>query len=387
MVMSGQTRAESGLTEANRVALAQVRARARHERPRHLARIARVLSSSGVYGDRENLLAAVRGAAALTMNFHPDRLLADGRMVAQALCEEGVYRSQFETSISSGGLTAYPGGDRDRWEEALFGGAYQAPGVQERERPKYGGLNLMRHRNGACPRFGSCHLRLRPAAIDRATLIFGDSVFEPTDVAVIDVCEPVMAPLLESIADTGRALGRDKMDVRSFVDGLVRGGSKGGRGLFTPAIGHSLNDYIEAQVHGVVGLAADVEALVIDPAFAGTFIGELLVATAERYGVAAEWHPGSVLALARVPDDAPDADGELSAWQAFCAHGRARHLAERVVEQHGAAPRLDAANIGQAAVSVVRNPEQWEDWGEPREALQHLKYLWLILVAYGEPLP
>jgi hypothetical protein len=377
----------SDLTEANRLALAHVRAHAQHERSRHLIRIARVLAAFGVHGDPESLVAAMRGTAALTMNFHPDRLLADGRSVAQALYEEGVYRSQFETSISNGGLTAYPGGDRDRWEEALFGGAYQAPGVQERERPKYGGLNLMGYRNGSCPRFGSCHLRLRPAAIERATLIFGDSVLEPTDVAVTGVFEPVMAPLLESIAATGNALGRSGMSVRAFVEGLSRGEAQRGLGLFAPTMGHSLDDYIEAQVHGTVGLTADAEAFVIDPAFAGTSTGELLIATAERYGVAVEWHPGSVLALARMPEDAPVAEGALFAWQAFCAHGRARQLAERVIERHGAAPRLDAANIGQAAASVARNLEPWEDWGAPRQALQYLKYLWLILVAYGEPRP
>ena len=65
------------------------------------------------------------------------------------------------TGISSGGLTADPGGDRDVWERALFGGAYQVPGVWACERPKYGGLNLMNHPNGACPGFGSCHRRLR----------------------------------------------------------------------------------------------------------------------------------------------------------------------------------------------------------------------------------
>jgi hypothetical protein len=46
---------------------------------------------------------------AVTVNFHPDRLLADGRTVAEHLAAEGVYRSQFETGISNGGLTAYPG--------------------------------------------------------------------------------------------------------------------------------------------------------------------------------------------------------------------------------------------------------------------------------------
>jgi hypothetical protein len=62
--------------------------------------MARVLSSSRLEPDAEALIAAVRRAGVLTMNVHPDRLLADGRSVAQALYEERVYRSQFETSIS-----------------------------------------------------------------------------------------------------------------------------------------------------------------------------------------------------------------------------------------------------------------------------------------------
>ena len=125
------------LSAANRRALAYARERAQRDRPR--------ISDPDV-------LAAVREAA-VTLNFHPGRLLADGRTVAEALLEEGVYRSQFETRISGGGLTAYPGGDRDRWEHDLFGGAYH--GAPAAERPRYGGLNLLRHRNGACPGCGS----------------------------------------------------------------------------------------------------------------------------------------------------------------------------------------------------------------------------------------
>ena len=52
----------------------------------------------------------VPDSARITVNFHPDRVLADGRTVAQRLAAEGRYRSQFETGISSGGLTAYAGG-------------------------------------------------------------------------------------------------------------------------------------------------------------------------------------------------------------------------------------------------------------------------------------
>lgn len=74
----------------------------------------------------------------VTLNFHPDRT-SGGRTVLQQFAEHGTYRSQFETGTSTGGLTAYPGGDRWRWEQRIFDGAYdEAPSAQ---RPKYGALN------------------------------------------------------------------------------------------------------------------------------------------------------------------------------------------------------------------------------------------------------
>ena len=42
----------------------------------------------------------------------------------EAIASSGVYRSQFETGTSNGGLTAHPGGDRWRWESAMFGTRY-----------------------------------------------------------------------------------------------------------------------------------------------------------------------------------------------------------------------------------------------------------------------
>jgi hypothetical protein len=314
------------LSPANRAALAHVRAAALRDR-RRLA-------------GAEAAAAALRRAP-VTINFHPDRLLADGRPVALALRDEGVYRSQFETQISNGGLTAYPGGDRDRWEAAMFGGAYQAAAAAEH--PKYGGLNVLHHLNGACPGFGSCHLRLRAPVLGRTTLIYGDSVFEPTDIAVADVLEPVLAPLLESDWFTPSP---------------------------QPVLTRALEDYVEAQVHGPLELGADVEAVVIDPAFADTPAGDLLVDAAERHGFAAEWRPGRVLPLDGIPTDTPQ-DGEPRLWKDFCAGGRARALAERVT---GGAP-LDAANIGATAAAAPHDAE----------TLQQLKYLWRMVVADGEP--
>lgn len=373
--------------EANRTALAFVRARAGRERMRHVDRIAHVLSAAGVRVAVGDLCAAVRRLGVVTVNFHPDRLLADGRSVAEALYDEGVYRSQFESKISNGGLTAFPGGARDRWEQALFGGVYQAPGVRDGERPKYGGLDLMNYSDGACPRFGSCHLRLKDDALGRSTFSFGDSVSDPQDVGVIDAFEPVLAALLERVSCDGQALGRRGVDVSLFVERVLRARAPRRRGLFRRSQGRTLDEYIEAQIHGVVHLAADVEALVVDPSFSDTRTGDLLLTTAERYGLKAEWHPGSALTAAEVPQDAPDTEAAvLPRWRAFCAHGRAARLAARVVEAYAVdRQHLEAAAIGHAAVSAVRTPEQWQDWGTTSQVLQCLKDLWLILVVYGKP--
>lgn len=108
------------------------------DRSAALDTITRLLEVAGVRADPRQLVAAIGRQGLITLNFHPDRLLADGRTVAQSLATEGVYRSQFETGISNGGLTAYPGGDRDRWEQRMFGGAYQWPGCARRSGPNTG---------------------------------------------------------------------------------------------------------------------------------------------------------------------------------------------------------------------------------------------------------
>jgi hypothetical protein len=373
------------LTAAQRGALEHVRAAAARERDRHRARIAAALGAAGLANDDraiDALIAGVQRRARITVNFHPDRLVKDGRSVADALHDEGIYRSQFETKISNGSLTAYLGGDRDRWEERMFGGEYQRWHVTSTERPKYGGLDVLGHANGACPRFGSCHLRLRPIALDRATFTMGDSVSEPADAGVvasptsggarsnaqrcggtIDAFEPVLAGLLEQMARDGRVLGRDRVDAASLASALAS----------DPAprqVSAELDGYIEAQLHGELRVGSDVEAIAIDASFGGLAAGERLAALADRFGLAVDWIPGPALELADVPDDFRG-----PTMPAF---------ARRVADRH-ARPRLDAATIGMAAASVVGEPDDWRDFDSPREALQNLKYLWHILVVYGRP--
>jgi hypothetical protein len=53
----------------------------------------------------------------------------------------------------------------------------------------------------------------------------------------------------------------------------------------------TLDDYVEAQVHGVVDLARDVEALVLDPCYRAT----PTEAAAAALGCPVEWHGGFAL--------------------------------------------------------------------------------------------
>ncbi|MFU8854715.1 DUF3626 domain-containing protein [Micromonospora sp. SL1-18] len=353
------------LTPAQSAALRYVREVALRDRPAALATIARHLAGSGTAYQAEEIIAAVAAHGRLTLNFHPDRLLRDGRTVAEALDQDGVYRSQFETGISNGGLTAFPGGDRDRWEATLFGGAYQRTGVLPAERPKYGGLNLLDHADGACPRFGSCYLRLRPEVLARATFTFGDSHIQPKDLATLDAFEPVLAALLDATA--GASLGVAGMDTGTLLRALLRR-----RERESGEAGRALDDYIEAQIHGELSLAWDVEALVVDPSFRGTDAGRILAGIARRHGFPLRWHGGFEL-----PVDGVDAEFRGVAIPPFAARVHAEFA--RPGEP------VHAALIGRAAASLVRDPERWADRGPVEVTLQHLKQLWHVLVRFGTP--
>lgn len=291
----------------------------------------------------------IPAGVAITVSFHPDRLVADGRTVAQCLAADGRYRSQFETRISNGGLTAFPGGDRDVWEQRMFPGCYTGAA----DRPVYGGLNLAGHPDGASPRFGSCHLRLDPVVSARATFSHGDSVTQPTAVGTADRFGAVWAALRDSVERTGSALGVTAGSAREWVAAL---------GAPRTAAGRCMDDYVEAQVHGGLELAGPVTAVVADPSFRGTDTGAHLAAL----GLPLEWHAGFVLPPGEFP-----ADLRLPASPA---------LAAAVAARYGAA-LVDAALVGRAA----REPGTWAAFGPPAEVLQQLKYLWHILVLRGRP--
>ncbi|MEU6578902.1 DUF3626 domain-containing protein [Streptomyces sp. NPDC046805] len=194
----------------------------------------------------------------VTMHFHPDRAAGNrqNRPILAQMADDGVYRSQFVTGTSNGGLTAHPGGDRWRWESRIFAGAYDDATAEQR--PVYGALNYRRDPIGGAPRFGSSYFRLTAEALTRTTFCYPDSSAEPSAFGVADRCS------LIELAETEDA---DPLDC-----------------------------HIEAQIHGPVRFGGDVEALVLDPSYRGTEVES----AARRLPCPVEWHPGFRLAVAEL---------------------------------------------------------------------------------------
>lgn len=356
------------LTNAQQLAIQHIASHAQANKDEAESIIQEVLAMSNIAKDTlEQAINSINRHARVALHFHPDRLNAAKISIAEALLEEGVYKSQFETLLSSGSVSAYPGGQRDIWEEQLFGGAYQTEGTTNAERPRYGALNLMLHPDGPAPRFGSCYFLLRPHMTTRCTFTYLDSHQEPEEKGTLEKFDMILAVLLKDAFQNEYALGERELTPGKLMKHLT---SKLSLPLQDPSdklVKRNLNHYIEAQVHSIVSLKEDAEALVADPSFQGTKTGEVLEKLCGHYDLRLYWHQGFVLDAADVPSD---------------FRGPAMpSLAQRIAVNG----RIDAHAIGTAAAEVVSNPDAWSDRGSAKDMLQELKLLWHVLVRYGGP--
>jgi hypothetical protein len=345
------------------------------------ARLVRVLESTGCGSSMlDAATEAVRQHARVVVHFHPDRIGITPVSVAEALLESGEYRSQFETGLSSGSLTAFPGGPRDAWERTLFGGAYHRHGSVPGDRPKYGALELIRYPDGPWPRFGSCYLVLSAEVSRRTSFTFAGS--EQADaverLGTLGNLECVFAALLAEVACgegvkvpwppfVAPMLGVSDLSVRQLLVRLRDELPLPRRNAATGSAGRVLDSGIEAQVHGPIIMAHDVERLVMDPSFVGTRIGECLEELCRRHAIPLERHVGFRLAAREVPDD---------------FRGPEVATLARTIAIDG---MIDASVIGAAHRSVRLQPQQWRRLGSPRDFFDQLKKLWHALVHYGLP--
>ncbi|KAH8888009.1 hypothetical protein GQ53DRAFT_265266 [Thozetella sp. PMI_491] len=313
-------------------------------------------------------LSSIRNHARIALHFHPDRPARDGRTVARALLDNGEYRSQFETGISNGSVSAHPGGARDEWERALFEGAYHIPelNVQGSHRPKYGALDLVRNPDGPAIRFGSCFFLLKPEVSRRSTFTFGGSQDLPKYRGTAEVLEPVLAALFEECFFRDFALGVPGIRPPELVDTLLKLSAPVEESFVHRPPSRNLDHVVEAQVHGDVRLGTDVELLVADPSFQGTDTGANLESMAAKYSFPLVWHGGFRLKVEEVPSNyrGPTMPS----------------LATRV----GRGGYVDARAIGEAVCTLIADPAKWTDRGPFADVLQELKLLWHVLVRFGE---
>lgn len=314
----------------------------------------------------ELVLKNIEKNAQVLIHFHPDRISNKGKSVAQLLYEEGSYKTQFETGISNGGLTAFRGGQRDNWEKGLFGGVYQKEETEMSERPKYGALDLLNFSDGAAPRFGSCYFRLNTEVSKRCSFTNKDSYHEPEYFGTIDNFINILAALFEELANKQEVLAVKNLTIYDFIIKLSN--------FSNPKVnqssnyGRNLDDYIEAQIHGPIELEKDVITLVADPSFKNTKTGDYLQLISEKYNIKLDWHGGFQIHTSKIPDEFRGPKIPI--------------LAKRLVGESF----INTKIVGDAAVSVIENSEQWQDWGTPEETIQHLKQLWHVLAYYGKSL-
>lgn len=292
----------------------------------------------------------------LTVNFHPDRIAASGDIVAVALDRDGRYRSQWRTGISSGSRSAMRGGERETFERSLFGDTYADADPLHDEFPLYGALDLLDAVHGGSPRFGSTYLVLQHHVRRRATYSLGDSHLRPADVGTDDAPWSLLAGLAEQ-AVAGRLLDRP-LGLEYLTHAIHRPSPRVDRA-------RCLDGYVEAQIHGGIDLARDVRAIVADPSFRSSPVGDALSSAARRYGLVLNWHTGSELAVDQVPDDF-----------------RGERMAVLARDVAGSAAWLTAADIGRWARHLPHRPPTPR--GDPPDSdLQALKYLWHTLFAHG----
>jgi hypothetical protein len=371
----------AGISKAQRAALRAAEEMASRMESDAYGRLIKDLQSCGCTAEMfEEAMRCIRAYARVAVHFHPDRFGFKPATVAESLLKEGLYLNQFETGLSSGGRTAFPGGDRDQWEKDLFKGAYHAPEVVGAERPKYGALALVRYPDGPTPRFGSCYLVLRQAVSRRCTFTFSGSeqALAIERMGTIDKMVSVMAALIREVASgqgtripwppfVAPTLGIENLTIPRLLEVLCRELPLPPMDPSIGAPGRVLDSCIEAQVHGSINLRQDIERLVIDPAFEGTSTGAILNEISCKYEMPIQYHCGFQLPVHAVPDD---------------FRGPAMPKLARRIAGDGL---VDAAVIGAAEATLYSQPDLWRDWGSREETLQHLKQLWHVVVHYGAP--
>ncbi len=297
----------------------------------------------------------------ITIIFHPDRLVHGGITILESLIRHGSYHGQFRTGTTNGGRTAYIGGDRFLWEQALFQGAYPADAM---DRPKYGMLNIFRYLDGGSVRFGSCFFIMKQDILNRCTFSYGDSSSHPAVVCTSDTFACVLAALLKDVEMHQRMLNQV---VSSLQEAFVI--------LLSPSrtfrhLGRNLDYCIETHIHGDISLFSDVEHFYLDSSYRDTMIEQQASKLCQMYEIKLHWIPerhvyteeiGKYFRGPAIPIVAQKIDDILGNHQGV----------------------IHAELIGRASRDSELNPVNWSDIGTENDMFQYLKQLWHTVGYFG----
>jgi len=219
--------------------------------------------------------------------------------------------------------------------------------------------------DGPAPRFGSCYFVLKRDVLERSTFTFGGSADEPKWKGTMDEFDGVLAGALEDAFTRETTMGvKGEMRPSGLVKAII---AKGEGVEVERARTGNLDYYVEVQVHGKVRLDRDIEALVADPSFRGSEVGEGMEELAGKFGFPLQWHVGSEIMADEVPHDfrGPTVPS----------------LAKRVAKDG----LVTVKAIGDAVWELARDPAAWKERGSQSHVMQELKWLWHVLVRYGKP--
>ncbi len=304
----------------------------------------------------------IQNTARIAIHFHPYRLRKDAKTVIESMIESGQYKNQFETKISNGSLTAFKGGQRDIWENLLFGQIYEKNEVQNSLRPKYGSLSLMGHANGPSPRFGSCYFLLKPAISRYATFTYLDSYKNPKEKGTLKYFDEILASILSESFERDYAIGEKNIRPNGLVEKINRNLNQDHGFISMKPMSKNLDHYIEAQIHTEIHLSNDIDYLIADSAYRNTAYEDLFSNLCELNKIKLIWNKGNELKVTDVPDNFRGAD------------------IPKVANEIALNGKINAYILG---LAEKRYKNEIEEEKVIQYKNQQLKYLWHTLVKYG----
>lgn len=313
----------------------------------------------------EELKENISNKARIAIHFHPYRIGENSKTVIESIREIGKYNNQFETKISNGSLTAYTGGERDIWENLLFGQIYKEHEIPNCLRPKYGSLRLIGHSDGPSPRFGSCYFLTKPEMSKYASFTYLDSYMNPKEKGTINCMEEILACFLSECFERDYALGVKGIRPYELVKKMNQNLSQEFISISQEPASKNLDHYIEAQIHTEITLRNDIDYLVVDAAYRDTEYENVFNQVCELNSIELIWNKGRELEIKDVPGNFRGPEMPT--------------IAEEIAVNN----KINAYVLG---LAEKRYKDEMGDERIRQMKNQQLKYLWHILVKYGQPI-